>query len=152
LITGSSPGWLAPREPSAILVVDANIILGVVLGRRSGPVFRHVVASRRVMTSARAAEEVRRVLVNLPIARDLADALLGGVGILDEAVYADLLNAAGRALNQAVASRNGTTEDAHLLACAWVLDADVWSHDRGFGGVGWPSWSSANLMDALQVS
>ena len=48
-----------PRAPSSVLVVDANIILSVVLGRRSRPVFEQVVAERTVVTSARAAEEVR---------------------------------------------------------------------------------------------
>jgi predicted nucleic acid-binding protein len=54
-----------------------------------------------------------------------------------------------RVLTEAVASRNGSTSDAYLLACAWLLDADIWSHDRDFAGTGWPSWSNANLLRAL---
>ena len=49
----------------------------------------------------------------------------------------------------AVASRNGSTADAHLLACAWAFDADLWSHDRDFAGTGWASWSNANLNDSI---
>src|SRR5215210_6724459 len=52
----------SPRPPTSVLVVDANIILSVVLGRRSRPVFEQVIASRTVVTSARAADEVRGVL------------------------------------------------------------------------------------------
>jgi predicted nucleic acid-binding protein len=146
---GSPP----PRRPSAILVVDANVLLSVVLGRRSERVFGFVAESRVVVTSARAAEEVRGVLggrPNLPsgaLAR--AEALLAGIGVIEEPVYAGLLDGAARVLAQAVASRNGSTTDAHLLACAWTFDADLWSHDRDFAGTGWPSWSNANLSEAL---
>ncbi|WP_156295705.1 PIN domain-containing protein [Methylobacterium aquaticum] len=51
--------------------------------------------------------------------------------------------------SDAVASRNGSTSDAHVLACAWLLDADTWSRDRDVAGTGWPSWSTANLRRAL---
>ena len=144
---------VSPRAPSSVLVVDANIILSVVLGRRSRPVFETVAASRTVVTSARAADEVRGVVRGVPDlphdAAELAEALLGGIGVVDEAVYADLKEGAERVLTQAVASRNGSTSDAHLLACAWAFDADLWTHDRDFAGTGWPSWSNANLNDSL---
>ncbi|HEX8665900.1 MAG TPA: PIN domain-containing protein [Beijerinckiaceae bacterium] len=143
----------SPRSPSSVLIVDANIILSVVLGRRSRPVFERVVASRAVVTSARAADEVRAVVRNTPglpnDAAELAEALLGGIAVVHEAVYADAVEVAAGVLAHAVASRNGSTRDAHLLACAWVFDADLWSHDRDFAGTGWPSWSNANLSDTL---
>jgi predicted nucleic acid-binding protein len=145
---------LPPRVPSSVLVVDANIILSVVLGRRSRPVFETVIASRTVVISVHAANEVRGVVRGIPglprDAAELAEALLGGIGVVDEAVYADLMEGAARVLAQAVASRNGSIRDAHLLACAWAFDADVWTHDRDFAGTGWPSWSNANLNDSLR--
>lgn len=64
----------------------------------------------------------------------------------------DVLEAAAHMLKNAVASRNGSPADAHLLAVAWTYDADIWSHDRDFAGTGWPSWSSANLLAALEAS
>jgi predicted nucleic acid-binding protein len=141
----------SPRAPSSVLVVDANVILSVVLGRRSRPVFERVIASHTVMTSARAADEVRGVLQGIPglppDAVELAEALLAGIGVVDEAVYTDLMEGAGRVLKQAVASRDGSASDAHLLACAWAFDADLWTHDRDFAGTGWASWSNANLSD-----
>ena len=57
--------------------------------------------------------------------------------------------AAEMALRHAPASRNGSVTDAHLLALAWTLDADLWSHDRDFAGTGWPSWSTSNLLAAV---
>jgi predicted nucleic acid-binding protein len=59
------------------------------------------------------------------------------------------MEAAALVLQLAPASRNGSMRDAHILALAWSLDADIWSHDRDFAGSGWPSWSNANLRAAL---
>lgn len=141
------------RAPSAVLVVDANIILSVVLGRRSAAVFARVAKSCRVITSARTVQEVRGVLRDkVPPIADLAEALLAAIGMIDAAIYAERIDAAERCLALAVASQNGSIADAHLLACAWVFDADIWSHDRDFAGCGWPSWSNANLAAWLPAA
>ncbi len=49
-------------------------------------------------------------------------------------------------LKDAVASRNGSIKDAHVLALAWSLEADVWTTDRDFAGTGVATWSTPNLM------
>jgi len=67
-------------------------------------------------------------------------------------IYAELLDAAAQVLARTVPSRDASTRDAHLLACAWVFDADLWGHDRDFAGTGWPSWSNGNLSDSLDSS
>ena len=64
-------------------------------------------------------------------------------------VYSDRMAVAATCLRLAVPSRNGSTGDAHILALAWHLDADIWSGDRDFAGTGWPSRSSANLYRAI---
>ena len=134
-------------------MVDANILLSVLLGRRSRPLFDVVARSRTIVTSTHATDEVRGVLRGKPDLPggilDRADALLRGIGVIDKPVYADRMDDAAWVLTHAVASRNGSTTDAHLLACAWVFDADIWSHDRDFAGSGWPSWSNANLSGAI---
>ncbi|SFU60870.1 PIN domain-containing protein [Methylobacterium sp. 174MFSha1.1] len=79
-----------------------------------------------------------------------AETLLSGLAVVEAVGYAELLPEAARVLSDAVASRNGSASDAHVLACAWLLDADIWSHDRDFAGTGWPSWSNANLLRALE--
>ncbi len=144
-----------PRTPSSILVVDANIILSVVLRRRSQPVFAEVIAARIVVTSARAAEEVRHVLRSVPRlppeTPEFAEALLVGSEVVPELVYVDRLDTVSRHLTDAVASRNGSISDAHLLACAWTFEADIWSPDRDLAGTGWPSWSNANLHRAISA-
>ena len=112
-------------------------------------------AARRLATSTRAAEEIRSVLKGItnlrPKVIEAGDVLLSGIEVVDEAVYLSLLDGAARALRQAVPSRNGSERDAHLLACAWAYDADLWTHDRDFAGSGWPSWSTANLRDVLNA-
>jgi predicted nucleic acid-binding protein len=85
----------------------------------------------------------------VPEAPEIASAVLGIVTVVDETLYADRLGRAAEVLRLAPASRNGSTNDAHVLALAWNLDADIWSHDRDFAGTGWPSWSSANLRASL---
>jgi predicted nucleic acid-binding protein len=60
-----------------------------------------------------------------------------------------LIEPAEAALRDAVPSRNGAVSDAHILALAWEIDADIWSHDRDFAGTGVASWSTINLVRAL---
>ncbi len=145
-----------PRSPSSVIVVDTNIILGVVLGQRSRLAFETVQARRKLATSVRAADEVLGVLHSLPGVREeaavQAGTLLSGLTVIESDAYAAQLPEAALVLSQAVASRNGSTSDAHVLACAWLLDADIWSHDRDFAGTGWPSWLDANLLRALDAA
>ncbi|MET7246346.1 PIN domain-containing protein [Methylobacterium sp. EM32] len=151
-MTEKSDVEIAPRwRPSDVLVIDTNIILSAVLGRRSLPAFEAISRKRSIATSARVAEEARRVLrgglSDLPsdaLARE--EAILGGINVIAAHAYAVFLDRAARVLSDAVASRNGSASDAHVLGCAWLLDADIWSHDRDFAGTGWPSWSNANLL------
>ncbi|MEH3147591.1 MAG: PIN domain-containing protein [Methylobacterium frigidaeris] len=146
---------LLPRRPSNVLVVDTNIILSAALGRRSVSVFDVISGRRSIATSARVAEEVRRVLGGVPdlpvVALARAEAILAGIDVIEAVNYLPRIESAARALSDAVASRNGSTADAHVLACAWLLDADIWSHDRDFAGTGWPSWSNANLRRSLDA-
>jgi predicted nucleic acid-binding protein len=106
-----------------------------------------------VLTSARVRDEVLGRAANIGEAADeavaIASMLLDVITVVDEELYANRLEQASEVLRLAVASRNGSTKDAHLLALAWALDADIWSHDRDFAGAGWPSWSNANLRTRL---
>lgn len=140
-------------SPSEALIVDANVILSAVLGFRSRPLLENVSARRALITSAEVSDEVRRVLRRLdpgaPVLGEIADAILDSIEVVDAVRYGDNIAGAENRLRNATASRNGSTDDAHILALAWTYDADIWSHDRDFAGTGWPSWSSANLAAAL---
>lgn len=141
------------RGPSDTLVVDANIILSAVLGFRSRPVLERVSGKRALLMSSDAVLEVKHVLSRLgpdsPVLIEIADELFEAIEVVEHTRYGDSLPSAERSLRHAVASRNGSVSDAHILALAWTYDADIWSHDRDFAGTGWPSWSSANLAAAL---
>jgi PIN domain len=69
--------------------------------------------------------------------------------IVPVAALAPLLAGSEVALRDAVPSRNGSTRDAHVLALAWSVEADVRTTDRDFAGAGIASWSTPNLMRAL---
>lgn len=142
---------MTPRRPTKTLVVDANIVLSALRGRKTLAHLDRVRKIRALATSATAREEVYRVLSRLGGGAgevELADGIFAMFEIADEQ-DAPRHAAAAAFLARAPASRTGSTADAHILALAWTLDADIWSHDRDFAGTGWPSWSSANLIDAL---
>ena len=73
--------------------------------------------------------------------------------IVRVAALAPLLASSEVALRDAAPSRDGSTGDApgdaNLLALAWSVEADVWTTDRDFAGVGTATWSTPNLMRAL---
>jgi predicted nucleic acid-binding protein len=144
---------MRPRGPSETIIVDADIILSAVLGFRSRPLLETICARRALIVSLEASLEVRHVLSRLdpdaPILLEIAEELLEAIEVVEANRYDDNLASAERSLQHAVASRNGSVSDAHILALAWTYDADIWSHDRDFAGTGWPSWSSANLAAAL---
>lgn len=141
------------RSPSRTLIVDANIVVSVAIGLRSRPAFNEVQARRSLWTSERACQEMLRRVSGLAgkveRASDVATQVLHLISIADERLYRARLDEAEHVLRLAVPSRNGSVRDAHILALAWTLDADIWSHDRDFAGTGWPSWSNANLRAAL---
>ena len=141
----------SPRFLSAAIVVDANILVSAVLGSGTGACLDRIAGQRSLITSEAAFHEASRVVGHIrPQDLPVLEALLDLVTIVatDDVGPADL-EEARTILRNAVASKNGSTSDAHLLALAWTVDADLWSHDRDFAGTGWPSWSTANLMAAL---
>ena len=143
------------RRPSDTLVVDANILVTAVMGRVGPETLVRVGTSRVLLTTPGAQREARRVLTDprfkRPAADAVAEAAFAIAGVQPAEHFEDLLEDAARCLMEAVASANGSTADDHVLALAWAAGADIWSHDRDFGGTGWPSWSTRNLRQALDL-
>jgi predicted nucleic acid-binding protein len=140
-----------PRAVPAALVVDANILVAAVLGSTTGAHLDLISGRRSLITSEEAFDEAYKVVGHVR-PNDLAvlESLLDLVTIIAREDVADEDRAmAETTLRNAPASRNGSITDAHLLALAWTLDADLWSHDRDFAGTGWPSWSTSNLLAAV---
>jgi predicted nucleic acid-binding protein len=139
------------RAPSSTLVVDAAILISAVFGRSTGAILEAQRGSALVTTD-RVVHEARRRLelgVGRPELLDLLDDLVDALTIVPVAALEPLLGPCETALRDGVASRNGSTRDAHVLALAWSAEADVWSTDRDFAGTGVATWSTPNLMRRL---
>ena len=142
----------SPRLLSPAIVVDANILISAELGSATGAYLDRVAGERSLMTGEASMREASRVVGHIrPLDLPVLDALLDLVTIVPgEDVRTADLEDAERSLRTATASKNRSDKDAHLLALAWTVDADLGSHDRDFAGTGWPSWSTANLMASLE--
>jgi predicted nucleic acid-binding protein len=141
------------RSVPSVLVVDAAILITALIGRSAGALF-DVGRTVRLATTDRAMVETSR-RVSLGLRRpDLLPPLSALVADFDivPAEDLELVEDAAANLREAVASRNGSADDAHILALAWALDADIWSHDRDFAGTGVASWSTINLVRALTLA
>lgn len=139
------------RTPSPTLVLDAAILIAAAFGRSSGAIVEAARAAVLVTTD-RVVHEARRRLelgLNRPELLDVLDDLTALLTVVPVAALEPLLGPCETALRDAVASRNGSTRDAHVLALAWSTEADIWTTDRDFAGAGVASWSTPNLMRAL---
>jgi predicted nucleic acid-binding protein len=122
-----------------------------VLGANTDPLLE-VHRARSLVTTDRAILEVSR-RIELGLKRpELLDALKHVVDqmvVVPVSTLTEDIPRAQAALRDSVPSRNGSTTDAHILALAWAIGADVWTHDRDFAGTGVPTWSTINLLRAL---
>jgi predicted nucleic acid-binding protein len=142
------------RTPSSTLVLDAAILISAVFGRSGGAILEAQRAAALVTTDRVIHEARRRIEVGLgrPELLDVLDDLAAVITVVPVASLEPLLAPCEAALRDAVASRNGSARDAHVLALAWSAEADVWTTDRDFAGTGIASWSTPNLMRALAES
>jgi predicted nucleic acid-binding protein len=139
------------KAPASVLVVDAAILIAAARGRSSGAVLAAAQASVLITTDRAVTETRRRIDLGLkrPELHPIVDALVAEMTVVPVAALFTLLRQAATTLTDAVASRNGSTDDGHLLALAWSADADLWTTDRDFAGTGVASWSTPNLIRGL---
>ncbi|HEY0301590.1 MAG TPA: PIN domain-containing protein [Rhizomicrobium sp.] len=139
------------KAPSANLVLDAAILVAAARGRSAGAILE-VARVATLITTDRAVREARRRIelgLKRPELLPVVDGLAGELTVVPVAALEAALSRAETALREAVASRNGSTADAHVLALAWSADADIWTTDRDFAGTGVATWSTPNLMRGL---
>lgn len=139
------------RAPTSTLIVDAAVLISAVYGRSTGAIMEAQRASALVTTDRVVHEARRRLELGLkrPDLLGVLDDLAAVLTIVPVAALEPLLGRCEVALRDAVASRNGSTRDAHVLALAWSAEADVWTADRDFAGTGVATWSTPNLMRRL---
>jgi len=135
-------------------VVDAAILIAAARGRSSGAILAAAQMASLVTTDRAVAETRRRIEFGLkrPELQPIVDALVAEMTVVPVAALSARLPQAAIALADAVASRNGSVDDAHLLALAWSVDADIWTTDRDFAGAGVASWSTPNLIRGLALA
>ncbi|MDP9137827.1 MAG: PIN domain-containing protein [Pseudomonadota bacterium] len=127
------------------------MLVAAARGRGSGAILE--TARRAVLvTTDRVVQEARR-RIELGLKRPELVEVLGDlasvIAIVPVAALEPLIAQCETVLRDAVASRNGSTRDARVLALAWSVDADVWTTDRDFAGTGVATWSTSNLMRGL---
>ena len=137
--------------PSSTLVVDAAVLVAAARGRSSGAVLEAARAAALVTTDRVVQEARRRIELGLkrPELLAIVDGLIAQMTIVPVAALMPILLRSEVVLKDAVASRNGSIKDAHVLALAWSVDADIWTSDRDFAGTGVATWSTPNLMRGL---
>jgi predicted nucleic acid-binding protein len=139
------------RTPAPVLVVDAAVLVAAAFGRSARSILE--VQRRSVLvTTDRVVEEARRRIAlgaKRPDLVSIVDRLVEHITVVSVEALAFLIDASELTLREAVASRNGSTRDAHVLALAWSVDADVWTTDRDFAGTGVATWSTPNLIRSL---
>ncbi len=142
------------RLPAPALVVDAAILIAAARGR-SADAIRTAAHTRVLITTERVIQEARRRIelgLKRPDLLVVLDTLLESITVVRDADIESNLADSQWSLREAVASRNGSVKDAHILALAWAADADIWSTDRDFAGTGVATWSTPNLVRGLAMS
>jgi predicted nucleic acid-binding protein len=136
------------RSPSSTLVVDAAVLVAAARGRSSGALLQAARAARLVTTDRVVQEARRRIALGLnrPDLLPIIDGLVAEVTVVPLAALTPLIEPSETALKRAVTSGNGSTRDAHVLALAWSVAADIWTSDRDFAGTGVATWSTPNLL------
>jgi predicted nucleic acid-binding protein len=139
------------RAPSSTLVLDAAVLVAAVRGRSSGAILAAAGAALLLTTDRVVHEARRRIELGLrrPELVEVLYALIAEMTVMPVAALTPHLARSEIVLRDAVPSRNGSIRDAHVLALAWSVDADVWTTDRDFAGTGIATWSTANLMRGL---
>ena len=139
------------KPPSSTLVIDATVLIAAARGKSSGAI-QEVTRMALLVTTDRVVQEARRRIelgLKRPDLLAVVDALVSQMTVVPVAALSQTLKRAEIALRDAVASRNGSVSDAHVLALAWTVEADIWTTDRDFAGTGIATWSTPNLMRGL---
>jgi predicted nucleic acid-binding protein len=134
--------------------VHAAILIAAARGRSSGAVLAAARSTVLVTTDRAVAETRRRIDFGLkrPELHPIVDALVAEMTVVPVAALSAFLPQAVITLTDAVASRNGSIDEAHLLALAWSIEADIWTTDRDFAGTGVATWSTPNLIRGLALA
>ena len=134
------------------IVLDANILIRAVLGRRVRGLLQAYEDSIVFYTPDVCVDDAREYIPRVLISRgddpETGTAVLDQVELLvqpvDEALYRDF----GQLARERVAARD--VEDWLVVAVALMLSAPVWTEDRDFFGSGIATWTTDRVELYLQ--
>ncbi len=130
------------------LVIDANILIRAILGRRVRYLIEHYCESVAFyMAEANAAEAEFYLTTELAIKHNLSESAWRSVyiGILNtvQIIADDTLIEAESKAKARIASRD--INDWPAVAAALLLDCPVWTEDKDFFGAGIATWTTATV-------
>lgn len=129
---------------SKAIVLDANILIRAVLGKRVRELILENAATVKFFAPSVAYDDARKYLPSLLEKRGISsgtavavlDSMAGVVQSVDEDIYADMRQQA----MQRISKRDA--DDWPILACAMALGCPVWTEDADFFGTGVPIWTT----------
>lgn len=126
------------------LVLDANILLRAVFGKKTFELLNKYENKARFFTPDTCVAEARHHVATIAKGKGMdaavigpvLDQVLGLVQPVDQHLYADLESAA----RQRIEARD--PEDWPVIAVALLLSAPIWTEDRDFFGTGVSVWTT----------
>ena len=138
--------------PSRALVVDANILVRAVLGKRVRAVFEAYAGDVSFFVPesayAEAEEHLAALVVKLGGDPEKALALLRSLGRLVERIGSEVYGKFEVEARERLARRD--PEDWPMLAAALALGCPIWTEDTDFFGCGVATWTSDRVRMFLQ--
>jgi hypothetical protein len=129
---------------TSLLFVDANILVRCSVGRAALDIDELRAKGVALATTDAQAREAKHVLhhkFGVPV--ELAAAEVDGVISCMEVYHAPTYRGQQAAAQARIHHKN--TKDWPILAAAIASNADIWTDDRDFFGVGVPTWTTRNV-------
>jgi predicted nucleic acid-binding protein len=127
------------------IVLDANIIIRAVLGKKVGPLLERHADTTRFCAPLIAFTDTERIVPQIMVAQGITPAnltmSLDVVQELVEEIPVEVTNPWHDAALERIGPRD--PDDWPILAAALAYDCPVWTEDSDFFGVGVPTWTSA---------
>lgn len=131
------------------IIIDANVVISALLGRHD-PITPLLASGAAVFLPEAQAAEVADVLlrkfgISEALTYQTLDRMLEEIGSVTTAALRPAEQAARKRLDES------GQRDWPVLAAALELDADIWSNDRDFFGVGVAVWKTSNIPAAIEM-
>lgn len=130
-----------------VIVMDANILIRAILGKRVPLLLEQYCEHSRFFTAAVCYEEARRHLPNILEKRGLSpEPFLEAIELLELVVVPldkEIYGTFEEEAKQRIEARD--VRDWPLLALSLALDCPVWTEDNDFFGTGVVTWHTQNV-------